>query len=258
MFDAIVRKDLPRRTARRGAYSLAATALQAAVAVSILLGSTQLVAREPPPLPVVEVRIIRSTPRPPRGPEPSAAAVTAGHRAALAARPGVRTYRAPPPSALVQPREVAPEMKMPAPDDPLEEIDPAALAGGGEGVVGGFAAPPVEREERPAAADGFEEAPRWVTTGFRRPSEVQAGCVAAAIRLPPELAGFVSGPVTVKFAVGRDGAVGRIEVLAALPDRRIETAIVRALTTCRWRPGADASGQPIALWVILPIRFEGG
>jgi protein TonB len=34
-------------------------------------------------------------------------------------------------------------------------------------------------------------------------------------------------------------------------------AIVRALAACRWRPGADARGQPIALWVILPIRFGG-
>ena len=93
-------------------------------------------------------------------------------------------------------------------------------------------------------------------------TQIRALLAAGAVTLAAACGGDgptqQTGPVTVKFAVGRDGAVGRIEVLAALPDRRIETAIVRALTTCRWRPGADASGQPIALWVILPIRFEGG
>jgi protein TonB len=209
---------------------------------------------------VVEVQIIRSAPRRAYAPPAAPAVLSAARRAAAAARPGVRTYKPPPPSALVQPRLVADEMRVPAPDEPIEEIDPAALSGDGEGVVGGFAGiVPASFEEKPAApaGDAIEEAPRWVTTGFRKPAEVEPGCVAASIRLPPDLAGFVSQRLTVKFAVNRDGSVGRVELLADVPDRRIEAAIVRALGSCRWRPGADARGEPIALWVILPIRFEG-
>jgi protein TonB len=62
--------------------------------------------------------------------------------------------------------------------------------------------------------------------------------------------------VTVKFAVRRDGSVGQVEVLGDLPDRRIEAAILRALGACRFSPGADARGEPIALWVVMPLRFE--
>jgi protein TonB len=229
---------------------------------AVLVGSAHLASRRPPPLPAVEVQIIRSAPRRAYAPPAAPAVLSAARRAALAPRPGVRTYKPPPPSALVQPRLVAEEMRLPAADEPVEEIDPAALAADGEGVVGGFAGVvPASFGERPAAAapagDAVEDAPRWVTTGFRKPVEAEPGCVAAAIRLPADLAGFVSQRITVKFAVGRDGSIGRVEILGELPDRRIETAILRALGSCRWRPGADARGEAIALWVILPIRFEG-
>jgi protein TonB len=185
--------------------------------------------------------------------------VSAARRAALAARPGVRTYKPPPPTALVQPREVSEQMKMPAPDDPIEELPVGAEDADGEGVVGGFAGvvPAVLGQDGSRAGDDFEDAPQWMTSGFRRPAEVQPGCVGSSVRLPPELAGFVSGPVTVKFAVGRDGAVGRVEVMGDLPIR-VQAAIAHALQACRWRAGADARGQPIAIWVILPLRFEGG
>jgi protein TonB len=258
MFDRILLRDLPRRTARRGAYSLAASALQATLFTSVLIGSAHLAAREPPPLPIVEVQIVRAAPRRAYVPPAAPVVLSAARRAALAARPGVRTYKPPPPSALVQPRLLASEMRMPAADEPIEEIDPSALSGDGDGVVGGFAGVvPASYDEAPARTDGgVEEAPRWVTTGFRKPAEEVPGCVASSIRLPPDLAGFVSERLTVKFAVGRDGSVGRVELLGDLPDRRIEAAILRALGACRWRPGADARGEPIALWVILPIRFE--
>jgi protein TonB len=51
--------------------------------------------------------------------------------------------------------------------------------------------------------------------------------------------------------------VGEVVFLANVPDRRIEAAVVAALRSCAWRPGADGRGLPIALWVILPIRFAG-
>lgn len=261
MFDRIVDPMLPRRLARRSAWSAVAAVAQCTFVGGVAFATVRLAAPAPVE-PAVEVRFLAAAalPRPAAPPAP-VAVLTASHRAALA-RPGVRTVKPPPPSALLQPREVAPEMKMPAPDEPIEAWDPAPAGAPGaeEGVVGGVVAPmPAAADAaRAGPGDGIEEAPQWLTSGFRRPAEVEPGCVAAAIRLPPELAGYVSGPLTVKFAVGRDGQVGRIQVVGAVPDRRIEGAIVRALQSCRWRPGADARGEPIAIWVILPIRFEAG
>jgi protein TonB len=51
--------------------------------------------------------------------------------------------------------------------------------------------------------------------------------------------------------------VGEVQFLSDLPDRRIAAAIEAALRACPWQAGSDASGQPIALWVILPLRFQG-
>ncbi|HYG66554.1 MAG TPA: energy transducer TonB [Anaeromyxobacteraceae bacterium] len=258
MFDRIVHvAGVGARAARRVPWTAGAAAAQGAlVATIIVVGAAPLAAPEPE-LPTVEVRILA----PPLAPRAPAAVVPASVAAAVrriaAARPGVRMVKPPPPSALIQPREVAAEMRMPAPDEPIEAIDVDAIAGDGdEGVIGGWAAPVPEEPRR--AGDEIEEAPQYATAGFRRPAELEPGCIARAIRLPPELAGFVSGPITVRFAVGRDGRVGRIELLTPAPDRRIEVAIQRALQGCGWRPGTDPRGVPLALWVVMPIRFESG
>ena len=67
--------------------------------------------------------------------------------------------------------------------------------------------------------------------------------------------GYISGPITVKFAIGRDGLPSRFQAMTDVPDRRIADAIWGAVQTCKWVPGADAQGKPTAIWVILPIRF---
>jgi len=38
----------------------------------------------------------------------------------------------------------------------------------------------------------------------------------------------------------------------------IANAIWQGVTSCKWEPGADASGKPTSIWVILPLRFEQG
>jgi len=99
---------------------------------------------------------------------------------------------------------------------------------------------------------------QWASAGFRRPAEESPGCVGRSIRLPPDLAGFVSGQLTVKFAVGASGEIRQVMLMADVPDQRILRAIENALRSCRFRPGADERGRSIAIWVILPIRFEAG
>jgi protein TonB len=257
LFSAVMRRDAGRRAARRGTFALAASALQAAVVGGAVLLSDLLAAHAQEevavPVEIVPVRMPRAAPRAP--PPPPAA--PPGFRRAGPARPRPPGAEPLPPAALVQPREVAPEMRMPGPDEPSEDLE-WAYAEGGEGVVGGIVgAAAWNREELAGRGRGEEivDAPQYATAGFRRPAEAEPGCLRRSIRLPSELAGYVSGPVTVKFAVGRDGSVGAVQILGQT-DPRIAGAIQGALRACRWLPGADARGQPVSLWVILPLRFE--
>jgi hypothetical protein len=128
-------------------------------------------------------------------------------------------------------------------------------------------APPEVREPervRPAApspgdtaASGpaVEEAPTYVTEGFRKPTTTEPGCVPRTVRITSEMLDRVSGPVVVKFAVGRDGVPGRFEVMTALADQRLGNAIWQAVQGCKWTAGADAQGRPTNSWVIMPLRF---
>jgi len=118
---------------------------------------------------------------------------------------------------------------------------------GDEGVVGGAASDS-------SIADG----PQFAMAGFRKPAMAQKNCVQGAVRIPRELQGFVSGPVTVKFAIGRDSSPSRFEVITnGVPDG-IAASIWSAVQECKWVAGADAQGRPTAIWVILPLRFTQG
>jgi protein TonB len=82
--------------------------------------------------------------------------------------------------------------------------------------------------------------------------------VQRSVRVPAQLQGFVSGPITVKFAIRPDGKPDLFSPQTAVPDQRISNEIWRAIQSCRWVPGADARGKPVSIWVILPIRFTAG
>jgi len=263
VFDRIVDRQLPRRIANRGVYSFFTGIFQSALMGAALFVSAHPAAVEPdlPPLQVQFVRSVggaRSGPARPRAPRAALPGRPAGPRTVLVAKKA-------PPAALLQPHEVIAEIRIPNPGEAPEEF---GGGGGGEGdeeaVVGGVPDDGGESEENlpPALSTGgdggIEEAAQYFTAGFRRPVEENPGCFAASLRLPPDLTGFISEVLTVKFVVGREGRIGKIELLSQVPDRRIALAIENALRICHWRPGADGTGQPIALWVILPLRFQGG
>ncbi len=209
--------------------------------------------------PVVDVKFFQ---RPAPPPPPLAA-----RRDPAPARPRVETPKKPTaPVPLIQPKELPSAIPSPPPaeseddDAGSDEGSPAGAPGGvPDGVVGGVAG---SIGTRGGGGDGpgtgIEEAPRYVTGDLKKPSEAQPGCVRNAIHLPTQLVGFVSGPVTVKFAVGRDGSVALVQLMTPVPDRRIEDAIRAGLMACRWVPGADGQGHPLRLWVIMPIRFTTG
>jgi protein TonB len=255
LFETMVVQQAGRRVAMRGAWTAAAAAFQAAFVTSLVLLTAFLAARERP-APPVEVQLVRTVYRRP-APPPPAALPMAARRAPAGPRLAGATVKARPPAVLIQPREIAETMKAPDPAEPIEEYDLEYAEGAEGGVVGGVPGyvPEGTGDGDGGDAGGIMEAPRYVSSGFRAPAEVRPGCVGSSVRLPHDLAGFAAGQVVVKFAVGRDGSVGLARLMTPVPDSRIFEAIRQALASCRWRPGSDAQGQPVTLWVVLPLRF---
>ena len=116
-------------------------------------------------------------------------------------------------------------------------------------------APPAVAAATPAHVEQAEDAPQFVRQGFRAPAQESPNCVQSSVRIPRDLQDFVSGPVTVRFAVDRDGSVGRFRVEGKVPDPRIAEAIWTAVRECRFSPGTDDQGHPVKLWVVMPVRF---
>lgn len=88
--------------------------------------------------------------------------------------------------------------------------------------------------------------------GYTRPKEVEKGCVGRSVRLPQD----ATPPrrATLKFAVGRDGRVGPVEVLEPVAPE-VAAALTRALQSCTFEPGRGPDGAPAEIWVFLPLRF---
>lgn len=276
-FAAVMRRESGSWAVRRIAWAGVGAGTQALlVGAAAVLAAAMASAPPEPELPVVQVRLAPAVARrtdPSRPGLPAAPAAAMARRRPDPTRSRPPATRPPPPTALLQPREVQAAMRPPDPGEPVEDWGEGEPLASEDGILGGVVGgipggdgggawgagnglADAGREAAAPAASQVEDAPSYATAGFRRPVELEAGCVGRTLRLPRELAGFTSGPVTVRFAVGRDGAVGMVEVLGGLPDRRIGAAIEQAIRSCRWRAGADATGRPVALWVILPIRFE--
>ena len=208
-------------------------------------------------VPLEAVATPRPTPMPPTqakpadpadGPKPADAAER------VAPRKGVRARRQEAAPATPAAEGVVPRGGL------LDDEGPRAPAAG-EGkqpAVPKAAAPVAPTALEPVAATAREpapDAPRYLASGFRSPRLAQADCLSENLRLPPQLAEMVAGPVTVKFAVYPDGRVDQLQVMNKLPDPRIGEAVARAVRACEWVPGADADGTPTPLWVVQPLRF---
>lgn len=113
---------------------------------------------------------------------------------------------------------------------------------------------PVHREDPgppppPVALGGFlrlNDAPE----GYRRPQPLDETCLGRALRRQPALAGLET---SVRFAVMRDGSVRDFVCLRPVTEP-IQKAIETAFGACRWSPGLDPQGRPLAVWIIQPIK----
>ncbi len=244
MFDEVTRQEGGKRAARRAGYVAGSTAFQVALVIA-LVSITAYKARAARDEPVVDVKFVRPA-APPPPPPPAPPAPPVARRRPPSDKPPANLPKPPPPQALLQPKEIQTEMKI-NPNEPKEpEYDYGATSG--EGVVGGVVGA--------AQANQIEEAPAYATTGYVRPRMDTPSCVQNTVRWPPQLAGYVS-LVTVKFAIRRDGAPDKFQVLSGdNGDPRVGQIVWRAVQECRWIPGTDPKGKPTSIWVILPLRFK--
>mgnify|MGYP003509848852 CR=1 FL=1 len=105
-------------------------------------------------------------------------------------------------------------------------------------------------------APSIEDAPVLPTAGFKKPALADKGCIGRNIRISADLLDYVTGPVTVKFAILKDGKPARFEVLSTISDQRIANAIWQGIKSCEWTPGADAQGRATNIWMIMPVRLQ--
>jgi protein TonB len=80
-------------------------------------------------------------------------------------------------------------------------------------------------------------------------------CFLHEVRVPRGALGE-SAFVHVKFAVTADGRVGLFHVLGdvSVP---LAKAVRDAVYACEWEFAKDPSGTPSAMWVVIPLRFQG-
>ena len=246
MFDEVTKQEGGKRAAQRFGYVFGSTAFQIALVALVIVASAKVkqeIVDEKP----VEVKFVPRPAPPPRPPPPPAPPPQTRPKP-KSDKPRTDLPKPPPPTALLQPKEIQAEMKAPDPNEPPEPEYDYGDSSGEEGVVGGSYAPSNE----------IEDAPAYATAGYRKPEMAVRGCVQNSVRIPRDLQGYISGPITVKFAIGRAGDVSRFQLMTTGVPDRIGQLIQQAVMNCRWVPGADAQGRPTAIWVILPLRFTQG
>jgi periplasmic protein TonB len=239
VFEDVTKRQTGTYAARRAGWVFGSTAFQLGlVAVALFAGQKIKAAIEEKP---IDVKFVRAAP-PPRPPPPPPAAAPPKRKDNAPKPPDKNLPPPPPPQALIQPKDVQAEMKV----DTSPKEPEYAYGNTGEGVIGGVV----------GAQPSVEDAPAYATAGYKKPVMTEPGCVQRSVRISADLLDYVTGPVTVKFAIGRDGMPSRFDVMSAIQDQRIANAIWQAVKACKWTPGADAQGRPTMIWVILPVRFQ--
>jgi protein TonB len=233
VFDEVTKRQGGTYVARRAGWVFGSTAFQLGlVAMAFFAGQQIKAAIEDKP---VDVKFVRAAPPRPAPPPPAAPP-----KRKDAPKPPADAKPPPPPQALIQPKDVQETMK-----EDTSPKEPEYDYGAQGGVVGGV-----------VGAQSIEDAPAYATAGFKKPTMAEPGCVQRSVRISSDLLDYITGPVTVKFAIGKDGSPSRFEVMSAISDQRIANAIWQAVKSCKWNAGADAQGRPTNIWVILPFRFQ--
>jgi hypothetical protein len=97
-----------------------------------------------------------------------------------------------------------------------------------------------------------DSAPIFGTVGFVRPVALDPGCILDGLHRtvgPP-----YDEVVRVKFAVMADGTMGGIEFYGDVPTH-VVNSVRRAAKACTFKPGTRADGTPVAMWMVLPVKY---
>jgi protein TonB len=249
VFDEVTKQERGKRAARKTAYIAASAALQALCVAAIGFAGDQLRAAATGTPPLVAVKFIHASPSLPAPPP-------AGQKHQPPAKPRAEPpARSPPPTALIQPKEIPAQLAHSSADQPEVESGDSAdegASGAEGGVIGGVVGAQAQ------GGGGIEDGPVYATPGARRPAAAVRDCVQNTIRIPRDLQGFLSGPVVVEFAIRQDGTPTHFRMLTAVSDNRIADAIWQAVSSCQWIPGADERGRPAWFRVMMPLRFKSG
>jgi protein TonB len=250
LFDEVTKREGGKNAAKRAGFVFGSTVFQLILIASIIWVSAVVKAKVLDE-PKVDVKFVKVAAPPPPPAPPAPPPPPAPPKPRTPKPPPVNAPPPPPPQALIQPKDVQEEMKKDtSPKEP--EYD---YSGSGEGVVGGVVGGVAP--QKAAVTPAVEDAPVMPGAGFKKAAVEEPGCVQSSMRLPDDVMDKLNGKtVTVKFAVGRDGAPSRFQILSppGLPDRA-QSAIWSAIQRCKWAPGADAQGHVISQWVFFPLRF---
>lgn len=111
----------------------------------------------------------------------------------------------------------------------------------------------------PPVADSDSEAPYDVVDEmpvFKGGDTGIIEYVKANIKYPePAMADGIQGKVVVRFVVGKDGSVSKVEILKGVhPELDIEAIrVVKSLPSFE-KPGIK-DGKEVAVWYVIPIQF---
>ena len=122
-----------------------------------------------------------------------------------------------------------------------------------------IAPPPPPPPPPPTVADSDSEAPYEVVDEmpvFKGGDTGIIEYVKANIKYPePAMANGIQGKVVVRFVVGKDGSVSKVEILKGVhPELDIEAIrVVKSLPSFE-KPGIK-DGKEVAVWYVIPIQF---
>jgi protein TonB len=239
VFDEVTKREGGKRAAKRGVWILGSSAAQTALVVGLVAASTAL-AKKAADEKLVEVKFLKqAAPTPPAPPPPP----PAPKRKVVQQKP--KTEQKPRP-AMMQPKEMPQELKLPDPNEPPEEessdegVEGGVVGGVVGGMTGGSAAPPPPPPRGPVEFNATMTPPALLAGP---PLEYTQQALEREIE----------GTMMVKCIVRVDGTVHDCRVLKSVP--YMDRAVVSVLERRRYKP-ATQGGQALDVEYTFTIKLK--
>jgi protein TonB len=173
-----------------------------------------------------------------------------------------------PPPEIAQEKFLPPEPKkdeevtVEEPPPPAEKLESAAISNKtveGEAVKDVFAPPPPPKEVAVVKVEQPKEEEIFI--GVEQQPEFPGGDVElrkylkANVNYPPAASrANISGRVTIRFVVEKDGTIGGVTVLKGIGFGLDEEAIRVVKKMPKWNPGKQ-NGKPVRVYFTLPVVY---